>query len=153
MSPRKHSDGRLGVLRFGILYFLCLAPHFTAAQSIGVLNENCTATIQNRTVQISPDGTFAIPNVPNDGGYFRVRVTCKNPDGTTSNGASEFLLLVSGGETRFQHFEPGSVSPAPVSIRLNATSTDLTAIGQTSQLTVVGTLPDGTTREMSTGAS
>src|SRR3954470_15989603 len=49
------------------------------------IDQNCKATVQNRTVQVNPDGTFAIPNVPVDNlSLFRVRLLCTNPDGTTA---------------------------------------------------------------------
>src|SRR5262249_43150974 len=46
----------------------------------------------------------------------------------------------------------GTVTPAPVSIAISALSTSFTTLGQTSQLTVTGTLPDGTTTDLSTRA-
>ncbi|MEO1366747.1 MAG: hypothetical protein AAFX50_06190, partial [Acidobacteriota bacterium] len=50
---------------------------FGEAQAQPLLDEHCTATILNRSTQVAPDGTFAIPNVPVDvGGLFRVRVVC-----------------------------------------------------------------------------
>ena len=46
------------------------------------LNEECIASILNRSVQVNPDGTFALPNVPVPLGAFRVRVVCDRGDGT-----------------------------------------------------------------------
>jgi len=115
------------------------------------LNENCTAAIQNRAVQISPDGTFVIPNVPSDPGFYRVRVTCKNPDGVTS-GASEYLVLVANGETSIHQITLGTVAPPPVFIQLSAPTTNINTTGQITQLTVTGTLPDGSTKDFTTQA-
>ena len=41
-----------------------------------VLSENCTATLLNRAVQVEEGGWFAIPNVQQEPGLFRVRVFC-----------------------------------------------------------------------------
>src|SRR5262245_49017918 len=57
------------------------------AQEIGA---NCTASIMNRTVQVNANGTFAIPDVPVDRGSYRVRITCKEDDGTVRTFLSDF---------------------------------------------------------------
>src|SRR5215510_2849909 len=123
---------------------------FAAAGS--QLNQNCTATIANRSVQVNPDGTYAIPNIPTDVGFYRVRVVCKNADGTITHGQSPFVTFVANGSTDIPGIVFGTVTPAPVSIAISALSTSFTTLGQTSQLTVTGTLPDGTTTDLSTRA-
>src|SRR5215471_6197666 len=116
------------------------------------INDNCTATLLNRSIQISPDGTFAIPNIPVDQGFYRVRILCKNGNQSTE-AASAFLSLVPNGETLVGPLTIGNVSPAPVSIVLSAPSTTLTTPGQTVQLAVQGILPDNSTKDLSTQAS
>jgi hypothetical protein len=116
------------------------------------LGQNCTAAIQNRSVQVNADGTFAIPNVPTDIGFYRVRVVCKNPDGTTSHGASSFVTFVANGNTTLSGIAFGAVAPAPVSIQISSPVTALNTIGQTTQLSVTGTLADNTTSGLSTRA-
>jgi len=38
----------------------------TLGQDAPVLDEHCVATIQNRAIQLSHDGSFAVPNAPAD---------------------------------------------------------------------------------------
>src|SRR5215469_2108220 len=113
---------------------------------------NCTATLLNRSIEISPDGTFAIPNVPVDQGFYRVRILCKNANQTSTEAASAFLTLVPNGETLVGPLTVGNVTPAPVSITVSAPNTTLNTLGQTVQLTVQGTLPDNTIKDLSTRA-
>src|SRR5918994_7986489 len=40
------------------------------------LNSECTASLLNRLVQLGPNGTFALGNVPVPVGAFRVRIVC-----------------------------------------------------------------------------
>lgn len=126
---------------------VCAVLH-AAAQ----LGPNCTATLMNRAVQINPDGTFTIPNVPVDQGFYRVRIICKNPDQSTTEAASAFLSLVPNGETQIGPLTFGQIDPAPVSIALSAPNSALSTLGQTAQLTVQGTLPDGSSKDLSTQA-
>jgi hypothetical protein len=116
---------------------------------IKTFTQNCQASIANRSVQVNPNGTFAIPNVPADIGFYRVRVVCKDPDSVRS-GQSGFLSLIPNGETIASNLKIGEVDPAPVSVALTSTSTSLTQVGQTAQLTVTGTMPNGTTKDVST---
>jgi len=118
---------------------------------IKTFTQNCQASIANRSVQVNPNGTFAIPNVPADIGFYRVRVVCKDPDSVRS-GQSGFLSLIPNGETIATNLKIGAVDPAPVSVALASTLTSLTQVGQTAQLTVTGTMPNGTTKDVSTQA-
>src|SRR5262249_48966952 len=99
-----------------------------------LFQDNCNANIQNRSVQISPDGTFAIPNVPVDLGFFRVRIVCKNPDNTVSSGQSDFLTMVPNGETKVLGLVVGKTDPAPISIKLSSPQNSFDKLKQTAQL-------------------
>jgi hypothetical protein len=113
------------------------------------LNENCTASIQNRTVQINANGTFAIPNVPVEQGFYRVRVVCRDVDGTTKGGQTEFFPMVGLNDQNLPRIRVGGqIDPIPVSMRLTATRALLTTAGQTAQLTATGTLPDNATKDL-----
>src|SRR4030088_620129 len=135
-----------------ILALLILLPMVTERALAGnpQLNENCVATVANRNVQVNPNGSFAIANVPADVGLYRVRVTCKNPDHTTSEGQSSFISLVPNGNTSVPQITFGAVTSAPVSLKLTSPTTSLGTQGQTVQLTVTGTLPNGSTTDLST---
>src|SRR5947209_10237332 len=113
-------------------------------------NQNCTANLQNHSVQLNPDGTFALPNVPVDLGFFRVRIICKAPDNTIFGGQSGFLSLVPNGQTSIGKLFAGKVDPAPVAVKITSPNSSFDKLGQTAQLSVAGTLPDGTTKDLST---
>jgi hypothetical protein len=128
--------------------FACLAVLWllAAGAHAQTIDQNCTATVQNRTVQINPDGTFAIPNVPVDNlSLFRVRLLCTNPDGTTSPAQSGFLSFVPNDSTPVSDFDFDNVSPIPVSLDLSTVEGDttFTTLGDTRHIFVFGTLPDG----------
>src|ERR1051326_777721 len=118
---------------------------------IRTFSQNCQASIANRSVQVNANGTFAIPNVPADIGFYRVRVVCKDPDSARS-GQSGFLTLIPNGETIASNLKIGEVDPAPVSLVLTSSQSSLTQVGQTAQLTVTGTMPNGATKDFSTRA-
>lgn len=108
------------------------------------LNEECLATILNRTVQVNPDGTFAIGNVPVPQGAFRVRVVCERQGGGVDRGASPFVLGVPNSETVFGDIDFTEVNPIPVNLEITSPATVLTPIAPGAQLVTTGTLADGT---------
>ncbi len=75
-----------------VAILLAIQASFVYAQ----LNENCTASVLNRNVTVNPDGSFEIPNIPVDQGFFRVRITCVET-GNTLGGQSEFFVPVGNG--------------------------------------------------------
>jgi hypothetical protein len=115
-----------------------------------VLNQDCIATLANRSVQVSPNGSFAIPNVPTDSGFYRIRVVCNTPGIGVTNAQSSFVSLVANGATRVPFVSFGAITPPPVSIKLTSPLAVLTTAGQATQLAVAGTMPDGTIRDLST---
>lgn len=116
------------------------------------LGSNCTATIANRSVQVSPDGTYAIPNIPTDQGFYRVRVVCKNDDGTVTQGQSGFVTLRANSNTSISRITFGTVTPPPVSVSVLNPALVFTTVGQTAQIAALGTFPDGSTSSVSTQA-
>ena len=126
---------------------------FTGAPAFAQLSGNCIASLQNRAVQVNDNGTFVIPNVPVDEGLYRVRIICALPDGTVIGGQSPFLSLSPPREAiTVRNIQFGVVDPIPVTVAVTAPTTALHAPGETVQLTVTGTMPDGTTRELTTRA-
>src|SRR6185312_14772817 len=129
----------------GLLLASGLAPTLSQAQT--ALGTNCTATLLNRTVQLDAKGGFAIPNVPVDPlGLFRVRIVCKQPDGTTTHAQSGLLTLVPNGKTLVGQLDSNNLSPIPVSLDLSTMEgvTTLSNVGDTVHIAVFGTLADGT---------
>lgn len=113
------------------------------------LDQNCEAIIANRSIQIGQNGSYAIPNVPTDLGFYRVRAICKNPDGSVSHAQSLFVTLVGNGNTTIPPLVFGEVAPPPVSIALSSPTTSFATLGRTAQLVVTGTLPDNSTPDLS----
>ena len=132
------------------LGLLAASPQL-AGQGVPQLNQNCVAVIANRSVQVNANGTFAVPNIPADIGYYRVRVICQN-GGVTTQGQSPYITLVANGNSKVPPINFGTVTPPPISIKVTAPSQSFTATGQTVQLTVIGTLINGTTADLSTQA-
>ena len=116
------------------------------------LDEDCIASILNRQVQVSPDGTFALGNVPVPVGAFRVRVVCERPEGV-ERAQSPFTLGVPNGETLMGEITFGVDDPVPVSLELSAATTVLTPSTPGVQLVTTGTLLDGTQIDLTPGAS
>jgi hypothetical protein len=59
---------------------------FQSEASVAIdLNENCMVNILNRTVSVSENGFWAVPNIPSTMGNIRARVNCTfdgKPDGS-----------------------------------------------------------------------
>ena len=106
------------------------------------LDENCTVSVFNRTVQVNPNGTYAVPNVPAAQGLFRIRASCIF-DGVHFAGASPLVVPVPNGVTPIGQLELVEAPPIPVRIDIESTRVEFDMSGQTAQLTVRGTLPDG----------
>ncbi|MCZ6755323.1 MAG: hypothetical protein O7E49_08425, partial [Gemmatimonadetes bacterium] len=101
------------------------------------LNEECTATILNRLVQVNADGTFAIGNVPVPLGAFRVRVVCERATGV-ERAQSPFVNGVPNGETPLGQITFGVTDPIPVFLEITSPATVLTPIANGAQLVTTG---------------
>ena len=44
--------------------------------AFGQLNQNCTVSVLNRNVQVNPDGSWVLPNIPANVGQVKARATC-----------------------------------------------------------------------------
>ena len=66
----------------------------TAVRVGGFISRNststCTVSIFNRTVQVNPDGSWELPNVPAGTGQVKARATCVE-NGITRSGESAFF--------------------------------------------------------------
>ena len=115
-----------------------------ASAQAQVFNEACTATILTRTIKLQPEGYFIIPNIPVPVGAARVRVVCEQ-DGTTYRAASDFVVPVANTFVLFTNLHFGTEdNPLPVSLGITSPVALLTPLTNTAQLTVTGTLFDGT---------
>lgn len=116
------------------------------------LNENCVVSVLNRTVQVRPDGTWVLPNIPANFGQVRARATCVE-NGVTRSGQSAFFTLSPNGSVDVPRIVLGPVTPIPALLTLSAPTTTLTQAGQTVQITVTGTYAGGTTANLTSGAT
>ena len=128
------------------------------------LDETWTITVNGQTVQVNPDGSFRISNVsaadqfgPGGPGTrpdflsddFIRAIATRTFNGVTQYAFSEPFQIKSGetfiiGDFTFTDFPP----PFPESISITADPLVLTEIGQTTQLSVTGNLPNGNTADI-----
>ncbi|MCF6212304.1 MAG: Ig-like domain-containing protein, partial [Gammaproteobacteria bacterium] len=117
------------------------------------LDENCVINILNRTVQVSPDGTWSMPNVPSTMGQVRARATCVK-DGVTTAGQSDYFEMITNQRTVVSDIIFEDLAPIPSELNIApSASLVLSTVGATQQLTVTATFPDGAIEDVSDPAS
>lgn len=57
------------------------------------LDDRCVVNVLNRTIQVSKDGGWALPNVPSNMGRVRARATCTLDNDRTVSGQSDYFSL------------------------------------------------------------
>ena len=107
----------------------------SAVSAFAQLNQNCVVSVLNRTVQVSSDGSWVLPNVPANFGPVRARATCVN-GGVTTFGQSDFFTIPTNGTTNLPTIALGNTTPIPTSITVTSAVTTLTTAGATTQLKV-----------------
>jgi hypothetical protein len=123
--------------------FLATLSIFTSLASAVTLDENCIVNILNRTIQVSADGGWSMPNVPSQLGRIRARATC-NIDGQTISGQSDYFTVVTNGITRVSEIIFEELTPIPVSIKfVESADAVLDAVGATQQVFVIAANNDG----------
>ena len=137
------------LLRIGVAAILLV---FAAQSALAQLNENCTVSVLNRTVQVKPDGSWVLPNVPANFGQVRARATCVQ-DGVTTSGESDFFALSADGIVNLPEVVLGAATPIPVSLRIMSELVAFTTAGQTSQLAVTASFPDLSTSDVSAAST
>src|SRR5579884_2368125 len=114
------------VMRMSALFVvLCL-------YAFGQLNQNCTVSVLNRTVQVNADGSWVLPNIPANFGQVKARATCVQ-NGVTIFGESDFFTVPANGAVNLPAITLGTITPIPVSLNVGPTGTTLTTAGQTLQ--------------------
>ncbi len=124
----------------------------SAAQAFAQLNQNCVVSVLNRTVQVSADGTWVLPNIPANFGPVRARATCVN-GGVTTFGQSAFFTIPANNAANVPPIILGSATPIPESIAVTSPATTLTAAGAVAQLAVTAAYADGTTQDVTAAAA
>lgn len=128
------------------------------------LDETWTVMVGTQAVQVNPDGSFRIPNIPSPD-QFGPGGPGTRPDFLSD----DFLRLTGfstvGGQTRYVYSDPFQIrqgesfhvgrltftdEPPPLtnSLRVTIDTPALTAIDQTAQLTVTATLADGAIKDV-----
>ena len=128
------------------------------------LDETWTITVNGQTVQVNPDGSFRTPNISAADQFglggpgtipdflsddFLRAIAIRTFNGITQYAFSEPFQIENGetfiiGDLTITNFPP----PFPQSISITANPAVLTAIDQTTQLTVTGNLTNGTTADI-----
>lgn len=107
------------------------------------LNENCIVSVLNRTVQVKPDGTWVLPNIPANSGPVRARATCVQ-NGLTTSGESAFFTVPVNGSFDVPPIVIGPVTPIPTLVTVSSLGgTLLNQPFQTVQLQVASRYTDG----------
>ncbi len=134
------------------LLFGAIVPLHTYAQNQVQLNQNCTVSVLNRNVQVNADGTWVLPNIPANFGPVRFRATCVS-GGVTQSGQSDLYTIPANGAVSVPPIPLGNTTPIPSALTVTAPTTSLTTAGQTVQLTVTATNPDGTMHDVTAASA
>ena|ERR1035437_340104 len=124
----------------GLMLALCLTAR---AQ----LNQNCTVSVLNRNVQVNPDGSWVLPNIPANIGQVKARATCVQ-NGVTTSGESAFFTVPANGAVNLPVITLGASNPIPTSLAIAPAAPALSTIGQAVQLQVTGTYPNNGTADV-----
>jgi len=135
---------RRGVIAAALLLVL---PGTALAQ----LNQNCTVSVLNRNTQVQPDGTWVLTNLPVNQGLVRARAVCTF-SGLTQFGQSGLFTVPLNGSITLQPIIFGAVTPIPNSLLLTAATSNLSAVGATSQVTVTAQYLSGAPQNVTSSA-
>ena len=137
MSVIERRRKRTGAVTLAILMLASIVP--ALAQQ---LDENCIATLANHSVQVSPDGTYAVGNIPWDIALYRARVICKLPDGTTGGWPIQARCWLEWGHRIRNYLGMGTDTalPAPRSAIQIVSPTGSTPVGVSSPSLITVTL-------------
>ena len=134
-----------------ILLYLSIAVVW-AADNIS-LDQDCTVSILNRTVQVAPDGSWSMPNVPSNLGQIRARVTCIR-GGQTLSGQTAYFTVVTNGITNTGPFFFEQLDPIPSSLTITPPGASIiNGSGTTLQLAVTAHYPDASSQDVSASTS
>ncbi len=131
-----------------LILILIIALRYTAALlNAQQLDTNCVVSILNRTAKVQSDGSYQIFNVPAGVSRARVRATCKDSTGTRYGESSIISVLANvGNGSDSIKFKPEI--RVPTNITLSTANPVLSAIGATTQLSVIATMPNGSTKNV-----
>ena len=142
-----HNPAGTGSKRCRLL-LLAIATSSAHAQ----LNQNCTVSVLNRTVQVNADSSWVLPNIPANFGQVKAHATCVQ-NGVTTFGESAFFTISANTATNLPAITLGTTTPIPSSLTLTPAAPSLTTPGQTVQLAVTATYADNSTKDVTPTAS
>ncbi len=126
----------------------------SATQAQVTLNERCVINILNRTIQVSENGGWALPNVPSSMGNVRARATCTLEDGTTVSGQSNYFSLTRDSISKVGEITFEDIEAVPTEINfLPGTSILLNSEDQIKQLKVLAKYRDGADKDVTSSES
>ncbi|MEW6995945.1 Ig-like domain-containing protein, partial [Colwelliaceae bacterium MEBiC 14330] len=142
-----------GQAKFLVISCLSIIAFATHVQAV-TLNEKCVVNILNRTIQVSADGGWALPNVPSNMGQIRARATCTLDDGRTVSGQSDYFNVIRNGQTKAGDITFEAIDPIPSAINFSTTDTLLLSeVDETFALTVTGFYADNQVKNISAADS
>src|ERR1700761_3652223 len=121
---------------------LSAASHLSPARAQQYPNQNCVATMENRSVPVAADGTYVIPNVPVNPGMYRARVVCQQPDGTVVGSTSPYTVLTPNGSTQLPALSLDPLAAQPSQLKVQVISGALSSLGAKVQLETQAINPD-----------
>lgn len=131
---------------------LLMPVSFAAQLALARLNQNCTVSVLNRNVQVNPDGSWVLPNIPANFGQVKARATCVQ-NGVTISGESAFFTVPANGAVNLPTIILGSSSQIPISLNITPANLSFTSVGQTIQLAVTATYSDSSTKDVTLGSA
>ncbi len=124
--------------------YLVLLVVFASSSKAG-LDDACVVNILNRTIQVSANGGWSLPNVPSNQGLIRARATCIAEDGSTISGQSDYFSVNTNGISQVPPIIFEGRDPIPSRLSFSSTQAEvINAAGNTSQLTLTAHFADGT---------
>jgi hypothetical protein len=136
--------------RIGLPVILLLVS--TGSAVAQQLDDSCVVSVLNRTVQVSADGSWQLPNIPAGFGLVRARATCVR-GGTTTFGQSDFFPIQANRMNAIPPILLGTTTPIPVALTIQNPSSTLTQAGQIAQLTVSATYADSTVSDVTSASA
>ncbi len=120
-----------------------------SAEAKTKLDEHCIVNILNRTIQVSKEGGWALPNVPSNMGRVRARATCTLTDGSTVSGQSDYFNLTNNGITNVSEIQFDNLEATPTEINfMPVAPITLAGVGKTQAMKVVAKYRDGQEKDV-----
>ena len=142
----------LGVCRGNRAHIILFLGFAFSLSALAQLNQNCTVSVLNRTVPVNADGSWVLPNIPANFGQVKARATCVQ-NGVTIFGESGFFTVPANQAVNLPAITLGTITPIPVSLAIATSGPSLTSAGQTTQLVVTATYPDGSTKDVTAASA